>query len=83
MSDSHSSDDTQGVQGVDAPTSEATAAPASTQAAGASPPPAAAGAKAGAQPVPKRWYIVHTYSGQEARAKQSLLERAAALGFEE
>ena len=31
----------------------------------------------------KKWYIVHTYSGQEARAKQSLLERAAALGFEE
>ena len=30
----------------------------------------------------KKWYIVHTYSGQEARAKQSLLERAAALGFE-
>ncbi len=32
---------------------------------------------------PKKWYIVHTYSGQEARAKQSLLERAAALGHEE
>lgn len=31
---------------------------------------------------PKRWYIVHTYSGQEARAKQSLVERAAALGHE-
>ena len=31
----------------------------------------------------KKWYIVHTYSGQEARAKQSLLERAAALGFED
>jgi len=24
----------------------------------------------------KRWYIVHTYSGQEKRAKQGLLERA-------
>jgi transcriptional antiterminator NusG len=24
----------------------------------------------------KKWYIVHTYSGQEQRAKQSLLERA-------
>jgi len=33
--------------------------------------------------VEKKWYIVHTYSGQEARAKQGLLERAAALGFEE
>jgi len=31
----------------------------------------------------KKWYIVHTYSGQENRAKQSLLERAATLGFEE
>ena len=31
----------------------------------------------------KKWYIVHTYSGQEARAKQGLLERASALGFEE
>lgn len=33
--------------------------------------------------VEKKWYIVHTYSGQENRAKQGLLERAAALGFEE
>ena len=31
----------------------------------------------------KRWYIVHTYSGHEAKAKQSLLERAKALGFED
>jgi transcriptional antiterminator NusG len=31
----------------------------------------------------KKWYIVHTYSGQENRAKQSLLERAAALGHED
>ena len=28
----------------------------------------------------KKWYIVHTYSGQETRAKQALLERATALG---
>ena len=34
-------------------------------------------------PMPKKWYIVHTYSGQEARARQGLLERAAALGFED
>ena len=33
-------------------------------------------------PVVKKWYIVHTYSGQEVRAKKGLLERAAALGFE-
>ncbi len=31
----------------------------------------------------KKWYIVHTYSGQEARAKQALLERASTLGFED
>lgn len=31
----------------------------------------------------KHWYIVHTYSGHEAKAKQSLLERAKALGKEE
>ena len=29
----------------------------------------------------KKWYIVHTYSGQEKRAKQALLERANSLGF--
>ncbi len=31
----------------------------------------------------KKWYIVHTYSGQEARAKQALLERARSLGKDE
>ena len=31
----------------------------------------------------KKWYIVHTYSGQESRAKQALLERASALGHDE
>ena len=31
----------------------------------------------------KKWYIVHTYSGQEARAKQALLDRAAALGHQD
>ena len=33
--------------------------------------------------MPKHWYIVHTYSGHEAKAKQGLLERAKALGHEE
>lgn len=33
--------------------------------------------------MPKKWYIVHTYSGQEGKAKQALVERAAALGQEE
>jgi transcriptional antiterminator NusG len=40
-------------------------------------------AKPGAKPAEKKWYIVHTYSGQEGRAKQALLERAKALGKEE
>ncbi len=31
----------------------------------------------------KRRYIVHTYSGHEAKAKQSLVERAKALGKED
>ncbi len=31
----------------------------------------------------KKWYIVHTYSGYEKRAKQSLLERAKLLNKEE
>ncbi len=31
----------------------------------------------------KNWYIVHTYSGHEAKAKQSLLERAKTFGHEE
>ena len=30
-----------------------------------------------------KWYIVHTYSGQETRAKKALLERARTLGFDE
>jgi transcriptional antiterminator NusG len=31
----------------------------------------------------KKWYIVHTYSGHEAKAKQALLERAKAFGKED
>jgi transcriptional antiterminator NusG len=34
-------------------------------------------------PTGKRWYIVHTYSGHEQKAKQALLERAKALGKED
>ncbi len=37
----------------------------------------------GEHSMSKKWYIVHTYSGQEVRAKQALLERAKALGKEE
>jgi len=31
----------------------------------------------------KKWYIVHTYSGYEAKAKKSLLERAQLAGKED
>ena len=30
-----------------------------------------------------KWYIVHTYSGHEAKAKQGLLERAKTFGHED
>lgn len=58
------------------PTTSTTPASETVAAAPASAPGSASG-------KPKKWYIVHTYSGQEARAKQGLLERAAALGFED
>jgi len=31
----------------------------------------------------KQWYIIHTYSGHEAKAMQALLERAKAMGKED
>ena len=34
-------------------------------------------------PKDKKWYIVHTYSGQEQRAKQGLLERVRSLQRED
>jgi transcriptional antiterminator NusG len=44
----------------------------------------AAASEAPAKPTSaKRWYIVHTYSGHENKAKQSLLERAKLLGHSE
>ena len=45
--------------------------------------PAGAGSQEGAANPKMKWYIVHTYSGQEARAKKALLERAKSLGFDE
>jgi len=31
----------------------------------------------------KQWYIVHTYSGHEAKAMRALVERAKSLGHED
>jgi len=38
-------------------------------------------AKPAAEPPQQRWYIVHTYSGFEAKVKESLQQRVAALGM--
>ena len=65
------------------PASEATTSTTSTTPASETVAAAPAPAPGSASGKPKKWYIVHTYSGQEARAKQGLLERAAALGFED
>jgi transcriptional antiterminator NusG len=35
------------------------------------------------QAMPKQWYIIHTYSGHEAKAMRALLDRAKAMGKEE
>ena len=34
-------------------------------------------------PMAKQWYIIHTYSGHEAKAMRALLDRAKAAGMEE
>lgn len=54
-----------------------------TKPAEAEAPETAAAAPAPGAAAEKRWYIVHTYSGHEQKAKQGLLERAKALGKEE
>ena len=61
--------------------SETPASADSTPATDGSPAPAPAAAAADS--VEKRWYIVHTYSGHEQKAKQGLLERAKALHKED
>jgi transcriptional antiterminator NusG len=73
----------------DAPEGAAAPAPpdpaVSAPAAEATPPstPSASDAAPAPKPVEKRWYIVHTYSGHEQKAKQGLLERAKALHKED
>jgi transcriptional antiterminator NusG len=44
--------------------------------------PPAEGVAAAPRTGDKKWYIVHTYSGHENKAKQALLERARTLGKE-
>ena len=45
-------------------------------------PPAAAAAGGGYDPnSPKKWYIIHTYSGFEHKVQESLRTRADAFGF--
>lgn len=58
-----------GTPGAEAPAAASPAAPA----------PAAKPAA----PAEKRWYIVHTYSGHEQKAKQGLLEHARLKGKED
>jgi transcriptional antiterminator NusG len=62
------------------PRDETPAEPAAAAPAPAEAKPAAPGSEAPA--AEKRWYIVHTYSGHEQKARQALLERAKALGHE-
>jgi transcription termination/antitermination protein NusG len=54
--------------------SEAMAAPAEE-------PEAPAAAPGYDESSPKKWYIIHTYSGFENKVKESLLTRAEAFGF--
>jgi len=72
--------DSNGVPPVDAPVGDATDA---TDTTASQPTAAKPGESASGSAENKKWYIVHTYSGQEARAKKGLLERASTLGFEE
>ena len=55
--------------------SEPAAAPAGAAA------PAADGAPVYDESSPKKWFIIHTYSGFEEKVKESLLSRAQAFGF--
>jgi transcriptional antiterminator NusG len=39
--------------------------------------------KVEAKTMPKRWYIIHTYSGYEGRVRESLKQRVQAMGMDE
>lgn len=76
-------------QPASAPAAEPAPAEASSEPLAAAPSPPAAGKdaekgpeKPAEKPAEKRWYIVHTYSGHEQKAKQALLEAARLKGKE-
>ncbi len=60
---------------ADAPVAEVVAAPAAEAAA----PPAAA--RGYDEASPRKWFIIHTYSGFENKVKESLQTRSEAFGF--
>jgi transcription termination/antitermination protein NusG len=62
---------------------ESEAAPAEEPAAGAEPAPAAAEQAPAAydESSPRKWFIIHTYSGFEQKVAESLRTRAEAFGF--
>ncbi len=63
-------------------------APSAAEPSAGAKPSAPASATAGipGQTLPirksKKWFVIHTYSGHEVKAKQALLERAKAMGHE-
>lgn len=69
-----------GEAAVEGPEGGTAEAPAAAEGGGAGEEPAAEEKPAKPSGPEKKWYIVHTYSGHEARAKQSLLERAKLAG---
>lgn len=62
---------------------EAPPVPSGPREAGSGEAVAPAEAKPSPAPAAKRWYIVHTYSGHEQKAKQGLLEHARLKGKED
>ena len=64
-----------------APPAETAAAPAAPAAPAAAVPAAPAAAPAYDDSSPKKWFMIHTYSGFENKVKESLQTRSEAFGF--
>jgi len=60
---------------------EVAAAPSESEEPAAEAPAAAAAAPAYDESSPKKWFIIHTYSGFENKVKESLQTRSEAFGF--